>query len=359
MKEICPQLNKEDQLLMERLLKLGEIKHKYAVRLQTVLLRASGKEVMEVSEFLRVNKSTVSRLVRRYNERGVEGLLKDKTRKPGTLPISQELKNAICTTVCSEKPKNATHWSRTSLSKRFNVSASSVGRILQEANLKPHLVKRFTFSKDENFEEKLTDVVGLYLNPPDNALVLCVDEKTQIQALERSQPIFPILRKVPERQSHDYFRHGTTTLFAALDVLTGNVIGDCNKTHKSVDFIKFLKKVNKSCERGKVLHVILDNYSTHKTKEVKEFIEKRNGRFVFHFTPTHASWLNLVERWFAELTNKRIRRESWKSVQELVTAIKLFIDDWNKLGKPFMWTKSPDSIFNSIEKAKLHATLSV
>ena len=193
---------------------------------------------------------------------------------------------------------------------------------------------------------------GLYLNPPENAIILCVDEKSQIQALERSQPILPIIRNVPERQSVDYLRHGTTTLFAALDVLSGKVIGECNATHRSEDYIRFLKKVDKACKKNKVLHIVADNLSTHKTKAVYEYLETVPGRFVLHFIPTHSSWLNLVERWFAEITNKAIRRGSFESVTELTRTIKEFIKSWNKSGRSFTWTKKPDEILSKIKKAK-------
>jgi len=213
-------------------------------------------------------------------------------------------------------------------------------------------VSRRNYSNDPHFEEKLNDVVGLYLNPPDNAIVLCIDEKTQIQALERSQPVLPVLRNVPERQTVDYLRHGTTTLFAALDVLSGNVIGECKPTHKSEDYVRFLKKVSKNCARGKVLHIIADNLAVHKTKAVHDYVESVPNRFVLHFTPTHSSWLNLVERWFAEITNKRIRRGSFDSVQQLTQAIKDYIENWNRSGRSFKWTKKPEDIIAKIIKAK-------
>jgi transposase len=228
-----------------------------------------------------------------------------------------------------------------------------VNRILRERGIKPHLVKRFQFSNDKEFESKLKDVVGLYLDPPDNAIVLSVDEKTQIQALERTQPILPMLPGVPERQTVDYERHGTTTLFAALDVLSGNVIGECKDAHKAEDYIAFLKKVDKSCTKGMVLHIVADNYATHKTKEVNKYIESTNGRFVTHFTPTHSSWLNLIERWFAEITNKRIRRESWDSTTQLKKAIKDYIETWNASGRAFKWVKKADDILAKIQTAKL------
>lgn len=305
-----------------------------------------------IAEILHIMPTTVSQYVKRFNKDGVDGLISNKTHKPGKAPISEKVKNEICTVVCTEKPKGATHWSCRMLAKRFGISHSTVNVILRERKLKPHLVKKFQFSTDEHFEEKLTDVVGLYLNPPENAIVLSVDEKSQIQALERSQPILPLRKGILERQTHDYYRHGTTTLFAAFEVLSGRVMGVCSKEHKAKDFIAFLKKLDKRIQKGKVLHIIVDNYSTHKTKEVYEYLEKCEGRFVLHFIPTHSSWLNMVERWFAEITNKRIRRESWESVDQPEKAIDDFIKHWNKSGEKFIWTKTFDQIQASIAKAK-------
>ena len=352
MKKIEPQLNPQDKELMEKLLAAGHIEHKFAVRLQTVLLRARGKGSAEIAEFLGINAATVSAYIKRYNACGINSLLQDKTRKPGKEPISREIKNEICRLVCSEKPKDETHWSCRSLAKRAGIGKSSANRILQELSLKPHLLTKKNYSNDPDFVEKMEDVVGLYIKPPKNAIVLCVDEKTQIQALERAQPILPLLRNVPERQSADYIRHGTTTLFAALDVLSGNVIGDCRATHNSQDYIRFLKKLDKTCEKRKVLHIVTDNLSAHKTKAVYEYLNTRPKRFVLHFIPTHSSWLNLVERWFAEITNKRIRRGSFESVPELIQAIKDYIKTWNKSGRAFAWTKKPDEILAKIRKAK-------
>jgi transposase len=352
MKELQPQLNSEDKELMEKLLSAGHIEHKYAVRLQTILLRARNKGTREISEFLSIHQSTVGLYINRYNTYGIESLVKDKTRKPGKEPVSQDIKDEICRLVCNEKPKGETHWSCRALAKRVGIGHTSVNRILQELGLKPHITKKRNYSNDPDFEMKLKDVVGLYLNPPQNAIILCVDEKSQIQALERSQPVLPIIRKVPERQSVDYLRHGTTTLFAALDVLGGKVIGECNPTHKSEDYVRFLKKVDKGCAKDKVLHIVADNLSAHKTKTVYEYLQTVPKRFVLHFIPTHSSWLNLVERWFAEITNKRIRRGSFESVQELTGAIKEYIKTWNKSGRSFTWTKKPDEILTKIKKAK-------
>jgi len=353
MKEIMPNLNGEDKTLMENLLDAGHIAYKYG-RLQIVLQRAAGKSASEIADNYSAGRSTVSTIVNRYNKGGIEPLLRGKTRKPGRQPISVEVKNKICETACHEKPKDATHWSVRELAKKYHVSKTAINTILRERDIKPHLVKSFTFSTDEHFEEKLNDVVGLYLNPPDNALILCVDEKSQVQALERNAPLLPLGPHIPARQTADYFRHGTTTIFAALDMLTGNVKGATKEQHKSADFIAFLKKLDRECEKGKELHIILDNYSAHKSKETNKYLtsEEVKDRFVLHFIPTHSSWLNMVERWFAEITNKRIRRESWESVAQLTRAIREYIQVWNKSGRKFVWTKKPETILASIEKAK-------
>lgn len=351
-REVLPIITDDDILLMEKILTAGILQHKYAIRLQTVINRSRGKSTIDTACFLGINVVTVSRYVHRYNDGGLESLLKDKTRLPGKTPISVEVKNELCRIVCNEKPKNATHWSTRELAKRLGIGHASVNNILRERGLKPHLVKKFQFSTDPDFEKKLEDVVGLYLNPPENSIILCVDEKSQIQALERSQPILPILPGVPERQTHDYYRHGTTTLFAALNVLSGKVIGECKDQHKAADYISFLKKLDRQCPKGKILHIVADNYSAHKTKDVREYLDSKNGRFVEHFIPTHSSWLNIVERWFGEITSKRIRRESWSGVSELETAITEYIKHWNSSGRRFQWVRTAEQITSSIEKAK-------
>jgi transposase len=357
-REIEPLLNAEDKSLMENILSAGKIEHKFAVRLQTVLHRANGKATNDIACFLGIHSNTVSGYARRYNNGGIETLIRDKTRKPGKAPISVELKNEICKAACTGKPKNGTHWSTRSLAKQYKVSHNTVSLILRERDIKPHLVKSFSISHDPQFEEKLTDVVGLYMNPPDNAIILCVDEKSQIQALERTAPILPMLPHVPQRQTVDYERHGTTTLFAALDMLTGNVIGECRDRHTADDYIAFLKKLDKGCEKGKVLHIIADNYSAHKTPEVKEYIKSTGGRFEAHFIPTHSTWLNMIERWFADITNKRIRRERWESERQLKMARQDFISGWNKSGRGFKWTKKPDEILAKIHKARTGTVVS-
>ena len=337
---------------MEALLEDGHIDHKFAVRIQTVINKAKGLSTNDIALFLGININTVCKHVKRYNEGGLEALLRDKTRKPGTEPIAEEIKKKLVQFVCQEKPKHETHWSTRELGKRFGISHTSVSTILKEHGIKPHIVKKFQLSTDKEFDSKLADVVGLYLNPPENSIVFCVDEKSQIQALERTQPILPLRPGIPERQTHDYYRHGTTTLFAALNVASGKVIGTCKHSHKAEDYVEFLKLLDKKAPKGKVLHIIADNYSAHKAPAVKEYLKEKSGRIVEHFTPTYSSWLNLIERWFAEITNKRIRRESWHSLQELEKAITDYIVHWNTTGRGFRWTKNFDAVKASIEKAK-------
>jgi transposase len=344
-KDILPKITAEDILVMGKILSEGQLQHKFAVRIQTVLNRSKGIKTNDVAEILCIHPMTVSKYVHRYNEGGLPALIRDKA------PIPQEVVNEVCRIVCQEKPEHTTHWSTREIAKRIGISHTTVRLILHERGLKPHIVENFQFSTDPEFMEKLEDVVGLYLNPPENSVIFCVDEKSQIQALERSQPILPLLPGVPERQTHDYYRHGTTTLFAALDVISGKVIGECKEKHKAEDYISFLKLIDKKSPKKKTLHIVADNYSAHKTKEVKEYLESKEGRFVEHFIPTHSSWLNLVERWFGEITNKRIRRESWTGVDQLEKAILEYIKHWNNSGRRFVWKKNVHQISASIEKA--------
>jgi transposase len=295
-REITPELKENDIALVEAILAEGHIKHKFAVRLQTVINRAKGLSTNNTALFLSININTVSNHVHRFNKGGIEALLRDKTRKPGTEPIPEKVKSKLLQFVCQVKPEHQTHWSTRELGKQFGMSHTAVNTILKEHKVKPHLVKRFKFSTDKAFESKLADVVGLYLDPPENAIVFCVDEKSQIQALERTQPILAMAPGVPERQTHDYFRHGTTTLFAALNVASGKVIGKCRKSHKAEDYVAFLKLLDKKAPKKKVLHIIVDNYSSHKAPSVKEYLKGKDDRFVVHFIPTYSSWLNMIER---------------------------------------------------------------
>ena len=344
-------MNDKEKYTMERLLAGRSLEHRQVIRLQIVLNKAEGKHTNDIASTLRVRARTVSEVVQRFNARGIEGLLQQPSKKPGTAPISAEIENEVVRIVKQEKPQAATHWSTRDLAKRVGISHSKVHQILQKHQLKPHLVKSFRTSNDPQFSEKLSDVIGLYLAPPENAIVLCVDEKSQIQALERAQPILPLREGIPERQSHDYQRHGITTLFAALEVASGTVIGECKDRHSHKEYINFLSVLDRRCAKGKVLHLVVDNVSSHKTKEVQQFLQSREGRFVVHYTPTHSSWLNLVERWFAEITTKRIRRGSWDSVKELKAAIMEYIRHWNNSGRSFVWTKSAGQVLASVKKA--------
>jgi transposase len=347
---VLPEVNAAERDVMEQLLASRSLDQKQATRLQVVLGRADGKTTNQLSEILRIHPVTVSDIVHHFNERGVDGLLKQPNHKPGKAPVSQTVINRVLKVV-QEPPENATHWSTREIAKRIGISHTKVHQILQAHDLKPHLVKRFRVSNDPAFEQKLEDIVGLYLNPPENAIVLCVDEKSQVQALERAQPILPLGPGIPERQTHDYVRHGVTNLYAALNVASGKVIAALADHHRQAEYIEFLDLVDRRTSKKKVLHLIVDNASTHNTKDVRKFLEQRPGRFVVHFTPTHSSWLNLVERWFAEITNKRIRRGSWESVKDLERAIMDYIHHWNESGKRFVWAKTSEQILRRVRKA--------
>ncbi|MCR9166631.1 MAG: IS630 family transposase [bacterium] len=320
-------------------------------RARIVLATARGLKTSAIVRETGKDKTTVWRWQRRFVAAGVEGLMRDKTRKPGTPPLSAELKAKVLAKTATETPPNATHWSARSIAKEFDISYTSVQRIWREAGIKPHLVKTFKISNDPEFEEKVTDVVGLYMNPPDKALVLCVDEKSQIQALDRSQPGLPLKPGRAATMTHDYKRHGTTTLFAALDVKSGFVVGECLPRHRAKEFLRFLRKIDRATKKSLDLHLVLDNYGTHKTPEVKAWLAK-HPRFHLHFTPTGASWMNLVERFFAEITTKRIRRGVFQSVAALEQAIHEYLDRHNAAPKPFVWTKSANTILAKEARAK-------
>lgn len=320
-------------------------------RAQIIQLAAKGVFNHIIAERLNISRPTVQLWRERFLALRLVGLEKDAPR-PGRFPkISHKKVMAIVNATLHTIPPNATHWSTRSMAKAQRVSKDTVCRIWQQYNLKPHLVRKFKLSRDKKFLEKLYDIVGLYLNPPDKALVLCVDEKSQIQALERTQPVLPLRPGIPAKQTHDYMRHGTTTLFAALNMLDGTVIGDCMPRHRHQEFIRFLQIIDTKTPSDLDLHLIVDNYGTHKHPRVQRWI-KRHPRFYLHFTPTSSSWLNLVERWFAEITSKRIRRGSFKNVKELITAIKQYIESHNQTPKVFVWTASVDSIMRKISKCK-------
>jgi transposase len=320
-------------------------------RARIICMAADGILSQDIAKRLQVSRPTVQLWRERFLALRLTGLEKDAPR-PGRKPrILQRKIDAVVAATLNSKPINATHWSTRTMAKAQGISQATVNRIWQNHNIKPHLVETFKLSKDKQFSEKLHDIVGLYLNPPDRALVLCVDEKSQIQALERTRPVTPLRPGIPERQTHDYTRHGTTTLFAALSMLDGQVIGDCMPRHRHQEFIRFLQLINVKTPTDLELHLIVDNYGTHKHARVNAWL-KRHPRFHLHFIPTSSSWLNMVERWFREITDKRIRRGSFKNVPELVSAIAQYLENHNQNPHVFIWSASVERIMTKITKCK-------
>jgi transposase len=319
-----------------------------AMRSRIVLMAADGLSNTVIAGQLRTMQHTVSKWRRRYLESGLDGLLDEP--RPGTSHKLSDLDvERVLTLTLESVPADATHWSTRSLAKRVGLSRNSIHRIWQAFSLAPHRSETFKLSKDPLFIDKVRDIVGLYLAPPERALVLCVDEKSQIQALDRTAPLLPMRPGQIERRTHDYARHGTTSLFAALDTKTGELIGQTQRRHRSVEFRRFLDTIEKNVPPELDIHLILDNYGTHKTQLIRDWLAKR-PRFHLHFTPTSASWLNLVERWFALLTEKQLRRGVHRSTQELESAIRAFIRNHNKDPKPFIWHKTADQILDSVAR---------
>lgn len=341
-------LTSEEREVLERWIRRGKTAQALALRARIVLLAAEGKANREVVEELGVSPPTVGKWRSRFLERGVDGLL-DEPRPGAPRTIRDEDVERVITATLEETPKDATHWSTRSMAKRSGLTQSAVSRIWRAFALQPHRTETFKLSSDPFFIEKVRDIVGLYLNPPDHALVLSVDEKSQIQALDRSQPLLPMRPGQIERRTHDYVRHGTTSLFAALNTKTGEVLAQCHKRHRSVEFRKFLRAIDKAVPAKLDVHLILDNYQTHKTALVRNWLAK-HPRFHVHFTPTSASWLNMVERWFAALTEKQIRRGVHRSTRDLELAIEKFVDATHENPSPFVWTKSADQILDSIAR---------
>ena len=319
-----------------------------ALRARIILRCAEGGHNGEVAEQLNVTRQTVGRWRTRFIESGVDGLL-DEPRPGAPRQISDGQVEKVVTLTLESQPKDATHWSTRSLAKTTGLSRSSVARIWHAFGLRPHRSQSFKLSTDPLLIEKVRDIVGLYLSPPDRALVLCVDEKPQIQALDRSQPILPMRPGQIERRTHDYFRHGTTSLFAALDVKSGRVIAEYHRRHRGIEFRKFLDTIDRSVPQYLEVHLVLDNYGTHKTPLIQRWL-LRHPRFHLHFTPKGGSWINQVERFFADLTNKQLRRGAHRSTLELERAIRDYIDIRNRHPKPFVWTKTADDILASIER---------
>ncbi|QDQ29178.1 IS630 family transposase [Chitinimonas arctica] len=319
------------------------------LRIQIVLSCADGEGGKEIAKRLDTTAQTVSRWRRRYESYGLAGLT-DAPRSGRPRTVLDEHVQAVIDRVRNSKPTDATHWSVRTMSKATGVSASTVQRIWHAFGLKPHRLETFKFSTDPNFVDKVRDVVGLYLAPPDRALVLCVDEKSQIQALDRTQPSLPLTFGKAETRTHDYKRHGTTSLFAALDVATGKVIGQLKRRHRSVEFLQFLNTIDASVPADLDIHLIMDNYGTHKTEKVRAWFASR-PRYHLHFTPTSASWLNLVERFFSQISEKWIKRSAHSSVADLEQSIRHYLDIHNTNPKPFVWRKSADSILEAIARA--------
>ena len=321
-------------------------------RAQIIQLAAQGIFNHDIAKRLDISRPTVQLWRERFLAFRLSGLEKDAPR-PGRLPkIHHKKVMTIVNATIHTTPSDATHWSTRGMAKAHGVSKDSIQRIWKQYNLKPHLIKTFKLSRDKQFLEKLYDVVGLYLNPPDKSIVFCVDEKSQIQALERTQPLLPMSPGMPARQTHDYTRHGTTTLFAALNMLDGTVIGDCMPRHRHQEFIRFLQTIDTKTPLDLDLHLIVDNYGTHKHPRVQRWL-KRHPRFHLHFIPTSSSWLNLVERWFSDISTKRIRRGSFKNVKELIMVIKKYIESHNQNPKVFVWTASVENIMRKISNVKI------
>ncbi|MGH2435413.1 MAG: IS630 family transposase [bacterium] len=341
----------DDRAQIERWLSAQGTPQQVALRSRIVLAAAAAQSDSAIATDLGINRNTVMLWRARFAEHGLTSLWEIASGR-GRKPTYDGAKiKAIVDTTLQTKPKGMTHWSCRVMAARQGVSKSTVSNIWRSHNLKPHRVKRFKLSRDPHFLEKLTDVVGLYLNPPQQALVLCVDEKSQIQALDRTQPGLPLKKGRCGTMTHDYKRNGTTTLFAALEVLEGRVVGQCYERHRHQEFLKFLRQLDHEFPGAVPLHLVLDNYGTHKHPKVRAWL-KRHPRFIPHFVPTSSSWLNLIERWFGELTGKRVRRGSFANVEELQQAIREFLVAWNEQPKPFVWTATVQMIQEKLARCR-------
>jgi transposase len=346
---VCPWVSAADRARLEAIVADRNRAQKHVARARIILASADRLPVAEVARRAEVGRPAVWRWQRRFAEAGVDGLLHDATRKPGKTPLADATVRRVVALTCAEPPGEATHWTGRAMAGTTGVSLRSVQRIWQAHKLQPHRIRTFKRSNDPDFAAKLDDIVGLYMDPPKHTIVLSVDEKSQIQALDRTQPGLPLKPGKAGSMTHDYKRHGTTTLFAALDVLEGTVISRCMQRHRHQEFIRFLNAVERAVPAGKVIHVILDNYGSHQHPKVLQWLG-RHPRWVFHFTPTSGSWLNAVETFFSALTRRRLRRGSFHSIVDLQAAINRYIAEHNADPKPFKWTKPADQILAKVNR---------
>ena len=344
-------LTSDQKALLSKVAKGTSVSVRFCQRAKIILLAAEGMQDIEIAQQLGVTRQLSARWRDRFIRLGIDGLKKDAPRPGRRKKLSAQKITAIVRKTLEQKPANATHWSTRTMAQSVGISETSVRRIWKAHGLKPHLSRTFKLSNDKHFAEKLEDVVGLYLNPPEHALVLSCDEKSQIQALDRTQPGLPIKKGRAGTMTHDYKRNGTTTLFAALNTLDGTVIGSHMKRHRHQEWLKFLKLIDTQTPAEKDLHLIVDNYATHKHPKVKSWLA-RHPRFHIHFTPTSASWLNMVERFFRDLTDKRLRRGVFKNVPELINTINDYIGQHNAAPKPFVWTASAKDILEKVKWAR-------
>jgi transposase len=322
---------------------------KHVWRANIVLLSADGCGTAEIMRRSGKSKTAVWRWQERFMTDGIDGLLRDKTRPARLPPLGAEVEQTVVARTLADPPGESTHWTAAAMAKASGISISSVQRIWRKHGLQPHRIRQFKLSNDPQFATKLRDIVGLYIHPPDHAVVLSIDEKSQIQALDRTQPGLPLKKGRCGTVTHDYKRHGTTTLFAALDVLEGKVIGRCMQRHRHQEFIRFLNAVEAAVPKSKLIHAIADNYATHKHPKVRQWLI-RHPRWTFHFTPTSASWLNAVEGFFAKLTRRRLKRGTFRSIVQLQEAINRFLAEANDNPRPFRWTKDPDKIIAAVRR---------
>jgi transposase/transposase-like protein len=345
---LCPLVSAEDRQRLAALVSDRNRPQKHVARARIVLLSAERLDVAAVARQAGISRPAVWRWQRRYAEAGVDGLLRDQTRKPGKAPLGDAVTRRVVALTCGEPPGEATHWTGRKMAKAVGISLRSVQRIWAAYKLQPHRLRTFKRSRDPDFIAKLEAIVGLYMAPPRHAVVLSVDEKSQIQALDRTQPGLPLKPAKAGTMTHDYIRHGTTTLFAALNVLDGTVLGRCMQRHRHQEFLRFLNAVEAAVPAGKLIHCILDNYGTHKHPKVMAWLE-HHPRWTFHFTPTSGSWLNAVETFFSALTRQRLKRGVFRSIVDLQAAINRYLDEHNADPKPFTWTATPASIIAKLD----------